>query len=63
MNHVVNKEIIRTEKEYGHAEKARCMLIAIVVAVLYFTNTISGTLSIVLGIVSFVFSRQINWKD
>lgn len=39
----------------GTADKAIRILVAVVIAVLYFTNTISGTLAIVLGILAVVF--------
>ena len=39
----------------GTADKAIRILVAVVIAVLYFTNTISGTLAIVLGILAIVF--------
>lgn len=38
----------------GSADKIVRFLIAAVVAVLYFTNTISGTVAIVLGIIAIV---------
>lgn len=37
------------------ADKAIRILIAVVIGVLYFTNTISGTLAIILGIVAVAF--------
>lgn len=43
------------KKNIGTSDKIIRILIAIVVAVLYFTNVISGTLAIVLGIVAIVF--------
>ncbi len=39
----------------GTADKAIRILIAIVIAALYFTNVISGTLAIILGILAVVF--------
>ena len=39
----------------GTTDKAIRILIAVVIGVLYFTNTISGTLAIVLGILAVVF--------
>jgi len=43
------------KKNMGTADKAVRVLLAIVVAVLYFTGTISGTLAIVLGVLAGVF--------
>ncbi|MCH5684644.1 DUF2892 domain-containing protein [Niabella sp. W65] len=37
------------------ADKAIRILIAVVIGVLYFTNTISGTLAIILGILAVAF--------
>lgn len=39
----------------GSADRIIRILIAVVVAVLYYTNVISGTLAIVLGILSGIF--------
>jgi len=39
----------------GTADKAIRILIAVVIGILYFTNVISGTLAIVLGILAIVF--------
>jgi hypothetical protein len=43
------------KKNMGMADKAIRILIAVVIGVLYFTNTISGTLAIILGIVAVAF--------
>ena len=43
------------KKNMGTADKAIRILIAVVIAALYFTNVISGTLAIVLGILAVVF--------
>ena len=43
------------KKNMGTTDKAIRILIAVVIGVLYFTNTISGTLTIVLGILAVVF--------
>lgn len=43
------------KKNMGTADKAIRILIAVVIGVLYFTNTISGTLAIVLGVLAIVF--------
>lgn len=43
------------KKNMGTIDKAIRILVAVVIAVLYFTNTISGTLAIVLGILAVVF--------
>ncbi|MBS1737912.1 MAG: DUF2892 domain-containing protein [Bacteroidetes bacterium] len=43
------------KKNMGTTDKAIRILIAVVIGVLYFTNTISGTLAIVLGILAIVF--------
>jgi hypothetical protein len=42
-------------KNMGTADRTIRILVALAVAVLYFTGTISGTLAIVLGIVAVVF--------
>ena len=43
------------KKNMGTTDKAIRILIAAVIGVLYFTNTISGTLAILLGILAVVF--------
>ncbi|MBK1442280.1 DUF2892 domain-containing protein [Parapedobacter sp. ISTM3] len=43
------------KKNMGMADKAIRILIAVVIGVLYFTNTISGTLAIILGILAVAF--------
>lgn len=43
------------KKNMGTTDKAIRIPIAVVIGVLYFTNTISGTLAIVLGILAVVF--------
>lgn len=43
------------KKNMGTIDKTIRILIAIVIATLYFTNTISGTWAIVLGILAVVF--------
>ncbi|QGN24310.1 DUF2892 domain-containing protein [Elizabethkingia anophelis] len=43
------------KKNMGTADKGIRILIAVVIAALYFTNVISGTLAIVLGILAIVF--------
>jgi hypothetical protein len=51
------------EKNMGVSDKAIRILAATAIAVLYFTNVISGTLAIVLGIVAvaFVITSFINF--
>lgn len=44
------------KKNMGNADKAIRLLIAVVIAILYFTNVISGTLAIVLGVLAIVFA-------
>lgn len=41
------------KKNLGNTDKLIRLVIALVIAVLYFTNMIDGTLAIVLGIVAF----------
>ena len=41
------------KKNLGNTDKLIRLVIALVIAVLYFTNVIDGTLAIVLGIVAF----------
>lgn len=43
------------KKNMGTIDKAIRILVAVVIAALYFTNVISGTLAIVLGIFAVVF--------
>ncbi|REG87062.1 YgaP family membrane protein [Algoriphagus antarcticus] len=43
------------KKNMGSADKIIRLLLAVGVAVLYFTGTISGTLAIVLGVLAVVF--------
>lgn len=43
------------KQNMGTADKAIRLLIAIVIVALYFTNVISGTLAIILGILAVVF--------
>lgn len=43
------------KKNMGTADKAIRILISVVIGVLYFTNTISGTLAIISGIVAVAF--------
>jgi hypothetical protein len=42
-------------KNMGTADRAIRFLIALVIAVLYFTDRISGTLAIVLGVIAIAF--------
>lgn len=43
-------------KNMGTTDRLLRIVLAIVVAILYFTNTISGTLALVLGILAIVFA-------
>lgn len=43
------------KKNMGSLDKTIRILVAIVIGVLYFTNVISGTLAIVLGVFAVVF--------
>ena len=43
------------KKNIGSTDKIVRILLAVIIAVLYFTNVISGTLAIVLGVVAVVF--------
>lgn len=43
------------KKNLGTLDKAIRISLAIVIAILYFTNVISGTLAIILGIVAIIF--------
>ena len=43
------------KKNMGTADKAIRIMLAIIIAILYFTHVISGTLAIVLGIIAVVF--------
>ncbi len=43
------------KQNMGGLDKTIRIAIAIVIAILYFTNTISGTLAIILGIFALVF--------
>lgn len=44
------------KKNMGSIDKIIRILIAIVIAILYFTNVISGTTAIILGILAIVFA-------
>lgn len=43
------------KKNMGNTDKVIRILLAIIIAVLYFTNVISGTAAIVLGIFAVIF--------
>lgn len=43
------------KQNMGTMDKAIRILIAVVIAILYFTNLISGTLAIILGLLAMVF--------
>lgn len=43
------------KKNVGSTDKVIRLLVAVLIAVLYFTNVISGTLAIVLGVIAVVF--------
>ncbi|HRI26473.1 MAG TPA: DUF2892 domain-containing protein [Chitinophagales bacterium] len=43
------------KKNMGNLDRILRIVVAIVIAVLYFTNTISGTLAAVLGLLAIVF--------
>lgn len=51
------------KKNMGSADRAVRILIALVIAVLYFTGQIGGTLAIILGIfaVVFVLTSLVGW--
>jgi hypothetical protein len=44
------------KKNMGIVDKTIRILIAIVIAIIYFTNVISGTTAIILGILAIVFA-------
>nr|WP_192347524.1 DUF2892 domain-containing protein [Algoriphagus sp. Y33] len=44
------------KKNMGSADKVIRLLIAVSIAVLYFTGTISGTLALVLGVLAVIFA-------
>jgi uncharacterized membrane protein YtjA (UPF0391 family) len=43
------------KKNMGNADKMIRVLVAIIIGVLYFTNVISGTTALVLGILAIIF--------
>lgn len=43
------------KKNMGTTDKVIRILVAVVIGILYFTNVISGTLAIILGILAVVF--------
>jgi O-antigen ligase len=43
------------KKNMGNADRAVRLIVAAIIALLYFTNTISGTLAIILGVVAIIF--------
>jgi small-conductance mechanosensitive channel len=50
-----NHREITMKKNMGNADRIIRVLVAVVVAVLYFTNQISGTLAAVLGLFAVIF--------
>jgi hypothetical protein len=42
------------KKNVGNADRVIRILLAVVIAILYFTNQISGTLAIILGLVALI---------
>jgi hypothetical protein len=42
-------------KNMGSADKIIRMLVAVVIGILYFTNQITGTAAIILGIIAIIF--------
>lgn len=51
------------KKNMGNADRIVRLVVAAIIAVLYFTGQISGTLAVVLGIVAiaFVLTAAIGW--
>lgn len=51
------------KKNMGSADRIIRLIVAVIIAVLYFTGKISGTLGIVLGViaVAFVLTSAIGW--
>lgn len=51
------------KKNMGNADRIIRLIVAVIIAVLYFTGNISGTLGIVLGViaVAFVLTSAIGW--
>lgn len=43
------------KKNMGNGDRAVRLIVAAIIALLYFTNTISGTLAIILGVVAIIF--------
>jgi len=50
-----NHREITMKKNMGNADRIIRVLVAVVVAVLYFTNQISGTLAAILGLFAVIF--------
>jgi len=48
------------KKNMGSTDKTIRILIAVVIAILYFTNQISGTTAIILGVLSIIFAATSN---
>ncbi len=44
------------KKNMGNLDRILRLVVAAVIAILYFTNTISGTVAIVLGVLAIVFA-------
>lgn len=50
-----SNKILKNEKEYGSTDRIIRMIIAVTIAVLFYTGTISGTLGIVFSALAAVF--------
>lgn len=46
---------MKLTKNMGTADRIIRLLIAVLIAILYFTNVISGTVAIILGIIAIIF--------
>lgn len=44
------------KKNMGNLDRILRLVVAVVIAILYFTNTISGTVAIVLGVLAIIFA-------
>ncbi len=44
------------KKNMGNLDRILRLVVAAVIAILYFTNTISGTVAIVLGVLAIIFA-------
>jgi hypothetical protein len=55
LSHSLINKIIIMKKNMGTTDRLIRIVLAVIVAILYFTNTISGTMAIVFGALAVIF--------